>query len=102
MATARGVSPAQIALAWLLSKPAVAAPIVGATKLHHLEDAIGALDVQLNAEEIKQLEAPYRPHPVPQATKNGERPASAGWFCLTSRLTPAVRHFVCGCSENYS
>jgi aryl-alcohol dehydrogenase-like predicted oxidoreductase len=60
----RGVSPAQIALAWLLSKPAVAAPIIGATKLHHLDEALAALDVQLNDAEIKQLEAPYRPHPV--------------------------------------
>ncbi|MGH7168671.1 MAG: aldo/keto reductase [Gemmataceae bacterium] len=64
LAQTRGVSPAQIALAWMLSKPAVAAPIIGATKLQHLEDAIAALDVELTAEEIKQLEAPYRPHPV--------------------------------------
>ncbi len=64
VAQKRGVSPAQIALAWLLSKPAVAAPIVGATKLQHLDDALAALDVELNAEEIGQLEAPYRPHPV--------------------------------------
>lgn len=64
VAQARGVSPAQIALAWLLAKPAVAAPIIGATKLQHLDDALAALDVQLSDEEIKQLEAPYRPHPV--------------------------------------
>jgi len=64
VAQARGLSPAQIALAWLLSKPAVAAPIIGATKLHHLEEALAALDVQLSDEEIKQLEAPYQPHPV--------------------------------------
>jgi aryl-alcohol dehydrogenase-like predicted oxidoreductase len=64
VAQARGVAPAQIALAWLLSKPAVAAPIIGATKLQHLDDAIAALEVQLSAEEIKQLEAPYRPHAV--------------------------------------
>lgn len=64
VAQARGVSAAQIALAWLLSKPAVTAPIIGATKLPHLDDAIAALDVQLSAEEIKQLEAPYRPHSV--------------------------------------
>jgi aryl-alcohol dehydrogenase-like predicted oxidoreductase len=61
---ARGVSPARIALAWLLSKPAVVAPIIGATKIDHLNDAIAALDLQLNAEEIKQLEAPYQPHAV--------------------------------------
>jgi 1-deoxyxylulose-5-phosphate synthase len=64
VAQRRGVPPAQIALAWLLAKPAVAAPIIGATKLHHLDDALAALDVELTAEEIKQLEAPYRPHPV--------------------------------------
>jgi aryl-alcohol dehydrogenase-like predicted oxidoreductase len=64
VAQKRGVPPAQIALAWLLSKPAVAAPIVGATKLQHLDDALAALDVELSAEEIEQLEAPYRPHPV--------------------------------------
>jgi aryl-alcohol dehydrogenase-like predicted oxidoreductase len=64
VAQARGVAPAQIALAWLLSKPSVAAPIIGATKLQHLDDAIAALDVQLSAQEIKQLEAHYRPHPV--------------------------------------
>jgi aryl-alcohol dehydrogenase-like predicted oxidoreductase len=64
VAQKRGLPPAQIALAWLLSKPAVAAPIIGATKLPHLEDALAALDVDLSAEEIKQLEASYRPHPV--------------------------------------
>jgi len=64
VAQARGVAPAQIALAWLLAKPAVVAPIIGATKLQHLDDAIAALDVQLSAEEIKQLETPYRPHAV--------------------------------------
>lgn len=64
VAQVHGVPPAQIALAWILSKPAVAAPIIGATKLQHLEDAIAALDVELTAEEIQLLEAPYRPHPV--------------------------------------
>jgi aryl-alcohol dehydrogenase-like predicted oxidoreductase len=61
VARERGVSMAQVALAWLLSKREVTAPIVGATKLHHLEDAIGALDVTLSAEEITALEAPYTP-----------------------------------------
>jgi aryl-alcohol dehydrogenase-like predicted oxidoreductase len=64
VAKERGVPPAQVALAWMLSKLAVAAPIIGATKLQHLDDAIAALDVELTVEEIKQLEAPYRPHPV--------------------------------------
>jgi 1-deoxyxylulose-5-phosphate synthase len=64
VATARGIARAQIALAWLLSKPAVTAPIVGATKPHHLEDALSALSVKLSDAEIKALEAPYVPHPV--------------------------------------
>jgi 1-deoxyxylulose-5-phosphate synthase len=64
VASARGVSQAQIALAWLLAKPAVTAPIVGATKVHHLQDAISAVDLKLTAEEIKSLEEPYVAHPV--------------------------------------
>src|SRR5829696_2709092 len=64
VADARGLPPAQIALAWLLGKPAVTAPIVGATKLGHLQDAIAATDVRLTEEESRRLEAPYRPHPI--------------------------------------
>ncbi len=60
----RGVSMAQIALAWLFSKRDVTAPIVGATKLSHLDDALAALDLTLSAEEIETLEAPYRPKHV--------------------------------------
>ena len=59
VAKARGETPAQVAIAWLLSKPAVTAPIVGATKLSHLDDPIKAVDSPLSAEEIAQLEAPY-------------------------------------------
>ncbi|MBM3556703.1 MAG: aldo/keto reductase [Alphaproteobacteria bacterium] len=64
LARLRGVKPAQIALAWLLAKPGVTAPIIGASKPGHLEDAIGALAVKLSEDEIKALEAPYEPHPV--------------------------------------
>jgi aryl-alcohol dehydrogenase-like predicted oxidoreductase len=64
VAAAKGRPPAQVALAWLLHKPGVTAPIVGATKLEHLDDAIAAVDVSLTEEEIKQLEAAYVPHPV--------------------------------------
>jgi aryl-alcohol dehydrogenase-like predicted oxidoreductase len=64
VAELRGVKPAQVALAWLLAKPGVTAPIIGATKPQHLEDALGALDLKLTDEEIKRLEAPYRPHPI--------------------------------------
>ena len=60
----RGVPMAQIALAWMLTKPGVTSPIVGATKMHHLEDAVAALDVKLSTEEIKSLEQPYIPHPT--------------------------------------
>jgi aryl-alcohol dehydrogenase-like predicted oxidoreductase len=64
IAKARGIPHAQIALAWLLQKPAVTAPIVGATKSHHLEDAVEAVDVKLSDAEIKDLEAPYVTHPI--------------------------------------
>ena len=64
IAKARGIPHAQIALAWLLHKPAVTAPIVGATKSHHLEDAVAAVDVKLSDAEIKDLEAPYVTHPI--------------------------------------
>lgn len=60
----RGVPRAQMALAWMLSKPAVTAPIVGATKPHHLPDATAALQLKLTPEEITALEQPYVPHPV--------------------------------------
>ena len=64
VAAERGLPPGQIALAWLLGKPAVTAPVVGATKLRHLEDAIAAVDVTLGEDEVARLEAPYFPHPV--------------------------------------
>ncbi len=60
----RAAPPAQIALAWLLSRPSVTAPVVGATQVAHVEDAVASLAVQLDQEEIRQLEAPYQPHPV--------------------------------------
>jgi aryl-alcohol dehydrogenase (NADP+) len=64
VAKARGVSASQVALAWILSKPSVTAPILGATKMDHLNQAIAALDLKLSADEIKRLEEPYKPHPV--------------------------------------
>jgi aryl-alcohol dehydrogenase-like predicted oxidoreductase len=64
VATARGVSSAQIALAWLLHKPGVTAPIVGATKAQHLEEAIAAEELSLSAAEIERLEEPYVPHAI--------------------------------------
>ena len=64
VAAARGVPPAQVALAWLLARPAVTAPIVGATRPEHLEDAIEAVSLRLSGEEIAALEEPYQPHGV--------------------------------------
>jgi len=64
VAADRGVSPAQVALAWMLSKPGISAPIIGATKMAHLDDAIAAVDVELTTDEIGRLEAPYAPHEV--------------------------------------
>jgi 1-deoxyxylulose-5-phosphate synthase len=64
VASERGLPPAQVALAWLLHKPGVTAPIVGATRLEHFEDALAAAELTLSAEEIARLEEPYVPHPV--------------------------------------
>ena len=60
----RGVSPAQVALAWLLSKPEVTAPVVGTTEIDHLEEAVAATEIELSDEEIDHLEEAYVPHPV--------------------------------------
>ena len=64
VAEARGVPSAQVALAWLFSKPGVSAPIVGSTKLGHLQDALAAEALALTGDEVAQLEKPYVPHPV--------------------------------------
>jgi aryl-alcohol dehydrogenase-like predicted oxidoreductase len=64
VAAARGAPPAQVALAWLLSRPTVTAPIVGATRLGHISDALAAVQLTLTEEEVRLLEQPYLPHPV--------------------------------------
>jgi aryl-alcohol dehydrogenase-like predicted oxidoreductase len=64
VAEERGVKPAQVALAWVLQKPGITAPIIGATKLSHLEDALAAEELTLTDEEMARLEEPYVPHPV--------------------------------------
>ncbi len=64
IAEARGIPRAQVAMAWLLSRPGMTSPIIGATKEHHLPDAVAALDVNLTDDEVAALEAPYIPHPV--------------------------------------
>lgn len=64
VAKERGVSGSQVALAWLLNKPHISAPIIGTTKMDHLEQAIAALDIELSEDEMKRLEEPYQPHPV--------------------------------------
>jgi len=64
VAAARGVPRAQVALAWVLQKPEVSAPIIGASKMNHIDDAVAALDVALTKDEVEALEAPYVAHPV--------------------------------------
>jgi aryl-alcohol dehydrogenase-like predicted oxidoreductase len=64
IANDRAVPRAQVALAWLLHQDTVAAPIVGAAKPHHIEDAVAAVELELSDKEIEELEAPYSPHPV--------------------------------------
>jgi aryl-alcohol dehydrogenase-like predicted oxidoreductase len=64
IAAERGVPPAQVALAWLFHRSGVTAPIVGATKLSHLEDALAAEQLKLDDDEMRRLEEPYAPHPV--------------------------------------
>ena len=64
VAERRGVSMAQVALAWLLAQPVVSSPIIGATKLHHLSEAVAAVDLELTDEEVAELGQGYLPHPV--------------------------------------
>ncbi|HEY9635063.1 MAG TPA: aldo/keto reductase [Coleofasciculaceae cyanobacterium] len=64
LAKKRGVSPTQIALAWLLHQPGVTAPIIGASKMEHLEEAIASIELKLDNEELAFLEQPYKPHPI--------------------------------------
>lgn len=64
IAQRRGVSNAQVALAWLLHQPDITAPIIGASKMFQLEEAVKALEIKLSAEELKALAEPYEPHPV--------------------------------------
>ena len=79
----RSVSPAQIAIAWLLSKPGVTSPIFGATKREHLEDAIAALSLTLSNEEITRLEEAYQPHPATEGVLQiAHPPATATPYVL--------------------
>jgi aryl-alcohol dehydrogenase-like predicted oxidoreductase len=64
VAAKRDVPPAQVALSWLLHRPGMTAPIIGATRLPHLEDALAAEELSLTPAEVEQLEEPYVPHPV--------------------------------------
>ncbi len=64
VAKVRGLTASQIALAWVLNKPHITAPIIGSSKIEHLDQAIAALDIKLSEEEIKRLEEPYQPHPI--------------------------------------
>ena len=64
IAKERGVSGSQVALAWVLGKPFVTAPIIGASKIEHLDQAIAALEIRLSDDEVRRLEELYRPHPI--------------------------------------
>ena len=64
LAAARAVTPAQIALAWLLHRPGITAPIIGASRMPQLEESVAAVEIQLTQEEVSSLEEPYKPHPV--------------------------------------
>jgi aryl-alcohol dehydrogenase (NADP+) len=64
LARARGAKPAQVALAWMLSVPGITAPIIGATREEHIDEAVAAIGMQLSEEEIVRLERAYRPHPI--------------------------------------
>ena len=64
VATQRGVSPTQIACAWILQAPGVTSPIIGATKIPHLKELFAAVDLKLSAEEVAAVEEPYTPHPI--------------------------------------
>lgn len=87
VAAERGAKPAQIALAWLLHNPAVTAPIVGATRAGHLDDAVAALDIALSAEELERLEAPY----VPQQVQLDRNVAPAPGQTASPDLLPLFR-----------
>jgi len=64
LANHRGCKPAQIALAWMLHKPGITSPIIGASKMPHLDEALTAMDIKLTEDDMKFLEEPYQPHPV--------------------------------------
>lgn len=64
LAKEREVTASQIALAWLSHQPGVSAPIIGASKMHHLEEGVAAVDIELSEEELGSLEEPYQPHPI--------------------------------------
>jgi len=64
LAKRRGVTPAQVSMAWMLHKPGITAPIIGASKMSHLEEAVQSLEIELSSEEMSFLEEPYQPHPV--------------------------------------
>jgi 1-deoxyxylulose-5-phosphate synthase len=78
VAEKRGVSAAQVACAWVLQAPGVTSPIIGATKAEQLKDLLGAIDLKLSAEEVKALEAPYRPHRILGHAQPSPRAMMAG------------------------
>jgi aryl-alcohol dehydrogenase-like predicted oxidoreductase len=91
IAAARGVSRAQIALAWLLRNPVISAPIIGVRKATHLDDAIASLDIELTDDEVAELETGYTPHPVAQGglSDSAIRATAASINMLPGRRGPA-------------
>ena len=92
VAAARGIPRAQVALAWLLAKPVITAPIVGATKLQHLDDALASVRIKLSEEEIALLEEPYVPHAVVgfDEAPNPVRPALLTSYAWSPFMLPTV------------
>ena len=84
VAEGRGVSPAQVALAWLLAQPAVTSPIVGITKREHLDDAVAAVDLELTDDEVADLSAGYVPHTSPGTSRPALEPVAG--FREASRM----------------
>ena len=96
VAARRGVSPAQIALAWVLAQPGVTAPIVGASKMPQLEEALAALEMKLTPEECQQLEELYEPH-----ASHIEAPLSLSHFNIQFNIHFSIRHSAFSISSHH-
>jgi diketogulonate reductase-like aldo/keto reductase len=93
VAQRRALPPAQVALAWLLGRPGVTAPIVGATKAAHIDDAVAALEIALDEDDVARLETPYQPHPsaaTSRQTTLGRRPARCYGLEMARKVVPVA------------